>query len=55
MICVLLGICLASKLENDMYNNKPIIGVFAYPSEFYGSYPSDDYNYIAASYIKWSE
>lgn len=36
-------------------NDRPIVGVFAYPSEFEGTFPSSDYSYIAASYVKWIE
>jgi hypothetical protein len=36
-------------------NDRPIIGVFAYESEFYGTYPGAEYNYVAASYVKWVE
>jgi Peptidase C26 len=41
--------------ENDELNDRPIVGVFAYPSEFNATYPSAQYSYIAASYVKWVE
>jgi gamma-glutamyl hydrolase len=40
--------------EGDVLNDRPIVGVFAYPSEF-GTFPQEEYSYIAASYIKWVE
>jgi len=43
------------KYNGEILNDRPIVGVFAYPSEFEGTYPSSEYNYVGASYVKWIE
>lgn len=43
--------------EYDQYfhNDKPVIGVLTQPSLWSTIYPSEDYSYIAASYVKFLE
>jgi hypothetical protein len=41
--------------DDEVLNDRPIVGVFAYPSEFYGTFPGDEFNYVAAGYVKWIE
>lgn len=36
-------------------NPRPVIGVFAQPSDFPNQYPTNEFSYIAASYIKFIE
>lgn len=42
-------------LADAQYNQRPIIGVFAQPSDFPKHYPTDKFSYIASSYIKFVE
>ena len=42
-------------LEQAIYNERPIIGVFAQPSDYPKQYPTENYSYIATSYIKFIE
>ena len=45
----------APNLADSLYNERPLIGVFAQPSDFSKQYPTNNYSYIASSYIKFIE
>ena len=54
---VLLLLCVGGRMYDKNgreLNERPIIGVFALPSEFYDT-RFVDHNYIAGSYVKWVE
>jgi len=41
--------------EQFFHNEKPIVGVLTQPSIWNKFYPSDEYSYIADSYVKFLE
>ena len=43
------------KIPSSSLNERPIIGVFAQPSDYPKLYPTDQYSYIASSYVKFIE
>lgn len=59
LIILLLPLYHSSEIESistlNSYNSRPVIGVLAQPSDFPDLYPSDEYSYIASSYIKFVE
>ena len=43
------------KSEKNSSNDRPIIGIFAQPSDFIQQYPADQFSFIPSSYVKYVE
>ena len=41
--------------SSNTSNHRPIIGILAQPSDFNATHPTDNYSYIASSYVKFVE